>query len=257
MREIVFDTETTGRSPEDGDRIVEIGCVEIVNLSPTGRTFHCYLNPQRDVPDEVVRVHGLTGAFLRDKPLFASVVDELMEFFGDAPIIAHNAAFDRMFLNAELRRLQRAETPAERYIDSLEIARAKFRGAANSLDALSKRFMLDREGFDLSARRGAGGHGALVDAKMLARVYLELRGGREQSLVFEDAPVLEETASAIIRVSRAQRTLALPARITAEEAAAHAAFVSTLGADALWKKFAEFADQGEAGGEPPAAVALG
>ena len=113
MREIIFDTETTGRSADDGDRIVEIGCVEIVNLSPTGRTFHAYVNPERDVPEEVVRVHGLTGAFLRDKPVFARIVDDLLEFFGDSPIVAHNAAFDRAFLNAELKRLQREPIPTE------------------------------------------------------------------------------------------------------------------------------------------------
>jgi DNA polymerase-3 subunit epsilon len=216
---------------------VEVGCVEIYNLTPTGRTFHRYLNPERDVPDEVVRVHGLTGQFLRDKPVFASVADELLEFFGDAPIVAHNAAFDRAFLNAELKRLGREETAAERFIDSLEIARAKFRGAANSLDALSRRFMLDRDGFDLNARKGAGGHGALIDAKILARVYLELKGGREQSLAFEAAVIAEAAMQIAPRVMRAPRPTPLPSRITEEEIAAHAAFVSQLGQSPLWMKF--------------------
>jgi DNA polymerase-3 subunit epsilon len=233
MREIVFDTETTGRAPEEGDRIVEIGCVEIVNLTPTGRTFHRYVNPEREVPDEVVRVHGITGQFLRDKRPFAhpSIVDELMDFFEDAPIIAHNASFDRAFLNAELDRLDRPGLPAERFIDTLDLARAKFRGAANSLDALSRRFMLDRDGFDLAARRGPGGHGALVDAKILARVYLELKGGREQSLAFEEksAAAGEIAAAAIAPTPRSPRPVPLARRITAEEEEAHAAFVAALG----------------------------
>ncbi|MGE3248726.1 MAG: DNA polymerase III subunit epsilon [Hyphomonadaceae bacterium] len=237
MREVVFDTETTGRDPATGDRIVEIGCVEIFNLTPTGNTFHCYLNPGRDVPDEVVRVHGLTTHFLRDKPIFSAMADALIDFFADSPIIAHNAEFDRAFLNAELRMIGRDPFPTERFIDTLAIARQKFRGAANSLDALSKRFMLDRDGFDLAARKGPGGHGALVDSKILARVYLELRGGREQALSFGDEPVADESGAAIVVFTpRLQRPSPLPARITDDEAAAHAAFVETLGPDSLWAK---------------------
>src|SRR5262249_3277174 len=142
-----------------GDRVVEIGCVEIVNLAPTGRTLHLYLNPERDVPDEVVRVHGLTGAFLKDKPLFKDVVDQILEFFGDAPLVAHNAEFDRKFLNAEFELVGLPHYPQSRFVDTLPIARKKFPGAANSLDALAKRFELDRYGFDLAGRKGAGGHG--------------------------------------------------------------------------------------------------
>jgi DNA polymerase-3 subunit epsilon len=241
MREIVFDTETTGRDPTSGDRIVEIGCVELYNLTPTGRTFHRYVNPGRDVPEEVVRVHGLTARFLADHKPFAhsSIVDELLAFFEDSPIVAHNADFDRTFLNAELTLCRRAIVPNERFIDTLAIARAKFRGAANSLDALSRRFMLDRDGFDLAARKGAGGHGALVDAKILARVYLELRGGREQALSFE-APAAPQAndAAPIVFMPRQPRPIPLPSRLTPGEAEAHAAFIAELGPDALWAKYA-------------------
>lgn len=239
MRAIVFDTETTGREAERGDRIVEIGCVEIFNFSPTGKTLHFYLNPECEVPDEVVRVHGLTTQFLRDKPLFASIADALLEFFADAPLVAHNAEFDRRFLNAELRRLGRPELGSERYVDTLPIARKKFPGAANSLDALAKRYQLDRFGFDLAARKGAGGHGALIDAKMLAEVYLQLNGGREQALVFDDSGALSangEGRGGVSYVRRTPRPKPLPPRITAQELEAHAAFIAGLGPDAAWTK---------------------
>ncbi|MBI1252049.1 MAG: DNA polymerase III subunit epsilon [Alphaproteobacteria bacterium] len=239
MREIVFDTETTGREPAAGDRIVEIGCVEIVNMLPTGRTFHAYVNPERDVPAEVVAVHGLTTRFLSDKPTFGdpTVVDALIDFFADDPIVAHNAAFDRKFLNAELSLLGRPAVPDARFVDTLAIAREKFRGASNSLDALSKRFMLDRDGFDLDARKGAGGHGALIDAKILARVYLELRGGREQKLaIFQDSEAQNGGGGQGLHfVRRAPRPKPLAPRITPEEAAAHEAFLDTL-KDPLWRR---------------------
>lgn len=239
MREIVFDTETTGREAENGDRIVEIGCIELINLAPTGRTFHRYINPERDVPEEVVRVHGLTGAFLRDKPLFRDIVGDLMDFFGDDPLVAHNAEFDRRFLNAELARLKMIGVAQERCVDTLVIARKKFPGAANSLDALAKRFQLDRYGFDLSTRKGAGGHGALIDAKMLAEVYLQLRGGREQSLSFDDKPGADEAEEGrpLSFPRRAPRTRPLASRLTPEESQAHAAFVERLGVNALWGKY--------------------
>lgn len=241
MREIVFDTETTGRDPEFGDRIVEIGAVELWNLSPTGRTLHLYVCPQCDVPDEVVRVHGLTTSFLADKPLFAAVAEQIVEFFGDATLIAHNVEFDRKFMNAEFGRIGIAPIPAERCIDTLAIARNKFRGASNSLDALARRFELDRYGFDLAARKGAGGHGALIDAKILAEVYLQLKGGREQRLALEAETTTERAVEAAIAIEfpqRAPRLTALPPRLTAEEAARHAEFVETLGPDSLWKKSA-------------------
>ena len=240
MREIVFDTETTGRDPLMGDRIVEIACVEIVNLLPTGATFHRYINPQRDVPEEVVRVHGLTGAFLMDKPVFGAddVVGPLLQFIGDSPLVAHNAEFDRAFLNAELTRLSLPVFEPERFIDTLPIARSLFPGAANSLDALSRRYQLDRMGFDLARRKGAGGHGALIDARMLAEVYLQLRGGRERKLVFVDekraTPGAVTTGISFER--RPRRPEPLPPLLTAAEAAAHAAFVAELGAGALWNE---------------------
>ncbi|HVY87041.1 MAG TPA: DNA polymerase III subunit epsilon [Caulobacterales bacterium] len=240
MREIVFDTETTGREAENGDRIVEIGCVELYNLSPTGRTLHFYCNPERDVSDEVVRVHGLTGMFLRDKPLFGDIADKILEFFEDAPLIAHNSEFDRRFLYAEFGRVGKAPPPMDRFVDTLQIARKRFPGASCSLDALAKRFQLDRYGFDLSARKGPGGHGALVDAKILAEVYLQLKGGREQKLMFEaeaSTSVLAEAVQQMVFARRDPRPDALPSRLTAEEQEAHAAFVEGLGAEALWKKY--------------------
>ena len=240
MREVVFDTETTGRDPDTGDRIVEIACVELRNLLPTGRTFHRYINPQRDVPEEVVRVHGLTGKFLRDKKLFGDpdIVGALFDFFEDSPIVAHNAEFDRKFLNAELVRLSRPILESDRYVDSLKIARALFPGAANSLDALSRRFQLDRMGFDLAKRKGAGGHGALIDTRMLAEVYLQLRGGRERTLSFaEDAPTTDADGAPLPQFERRpQRPKPLKKAARASELAAHEAFIAEMGENALWKK---------------------
>jgi DNA polymerase III subunit epsilon len=239
MREIVFDTETTGREAEGADRVVEIGCVELFNLSPTGRTLHLYLNPERDVPEEVVRVHGLTGAFLRDKPLFADVAAELIEFFADSPLVAHNAEFDRRFVNAELARAQLPTLPSDRFVDTLAQARKRFPGAANSLDALAKRFQLDRYGFDIAARKGAGGHGALIDAKMLAEIYLQLQGGREQPLAFELEVEIaaREAAQAAGFTRRPPRPAPLAVRLSEAEAEAHARFVALLGPSAAWLKF--------------------
>ena len=244
MREILFDTETTGVFAEHAeekqrDRIVEIGCVEVINLERTGREYHIYLNPGRDVPEEVVRVHGLTRDFLSQHKRFADVVDEFMEFIGDAPLVAHNAGFDQGFINAELARIQRAPAAAERFIDTLLIARKRFPGASCSLDALAKRFQLDRYGFDLAARKGPGGHGALIDARILAEVYLQLKGGREQRLAFDAGEAAAESA-AILRpvqfVRRQPRPVPLAPRATEAEAAAHAAFIAGLGPNALWLK---------------------
>ena len=236
MREIVFDTETTGRDPLTGDRIVELACVEIVNLLPTGATFHRYINPERDVPEEVVRIHGLTGAFLRDKPIFGSeeVLAPLLEFIGEAPLVAHNAEFDRKFFNAELVRLKLPAWAQERFVDTLPIARALFPGAANSLNALSRRFQLDRHGFNLDKRKSAGGHGALLDARMLAEVYLQLKGGRERKLALDDTPAQTPAGEQPRFARRPHRARPLSSRITASEAAAHAVFVEELGPEALW-----------------------
>lgn len=244
MREILFDTETTGVFPQHEDpklcdRIVEIGCVEVVNLERTGREFHAYFNPDRDVPEEVVRVHGLRLEFLRNHKRFGEVIDELMAFIDDAPLVAHNASFDQGFLNAELKRCGRETLGNERFVDTLAIARKRFPGASCSLDALAKRFQLDRYGFDLAARKGAGGHGALVDSRILAEVYLHLKGGREQRLAFDAGEAATENA-AVLRpvefVRRQQRPTPLAPRATEQERAAHTAFIEKLGPSALWLK---------------------
>lgn len=244
MREIVFDTETTGvfaqhAEPQLRDRIVEIGCVEIVNLERTGREFHVYINPERSVPDEVVRVHGLTRDFLLQHARFAEVVESFLDFVGDAPLVAHNASFDQGFINAELERCGLPLPAAERFVDTLAIARKRFPGASCSLDALAKRFQLDRYGFDLASRKGAGGHGALVDARILAEVYLQLQGGREQKLAFDMDDIAGSSSAEqgpIRFTARAPRPAPLPSRLTAEEEEAHAAFIATLGDEALWLK---------------------
>ena len=244
MREILFDTETTGVFPDHEDeklrdRIVEIGCVEVVNHERTGREFHAYLNPDRDVPEEVVRVHGLRLDFLRNHRRFADVVDEFLAFVGDAPLVAHNALFDQGFLNAELRRCGRELFGGERFVDTLLLARKRFPGASCSLDALARRFQLDRYGFDLTARKSAGGHGALIDSRILAEVYLHLKGGREQRLAFDAGEAAAESAAVLRPVEftrRQPRPTPLAGRLTAAEAAAHAAFVATLGPSALWLK---------------------
>lgn len=244
MREILFDTETTGVFPDHEDeklrdRIVEIGCVEVFNLERTGREFHAYFNPDRDVPEEVVRVHGLRLEFLRNHKRFGEAAAELLEFIGDAPLVAHNAAFDQGFLNAELRRCGLPTLGAERFVDTLVIARKKFPGASCSLDALAKRYQLDRYGFDLAARKGAGGHGALIDSRILAEVYLHLKGGREQRLAF-DAGEAATADQAVLRpvefTRRSPRLAPLPSLLTPEEEAAHASFVEKLGPNALWLK---------------------
>ncbi|HRP10411.1 MAG TPA: DNA polymerase III subunit epsilon [Terricaulis sp.] len=241
MREIIFDTETTGLYPlhaERPDRLVEVGFVELMGLERTGRELHLYINPERDVPEEVVRVHGLRREFLDKHPRFSDLADQILDFIGDAPLVAHNAAFDEGFINAELARAGRAALSSARFVDTLPIARKRFPGASCSLDALAKRFQLDRYGFDLASRKGPGGHGALVDSRILAEVYLQLRGGREQRLVFDNEPV-SETASAAAPVqfaARPQRPAPRAPLLTDAEAAAHAAFVEKLGDAAFWKK---------------------
>lgn len=225
MREIVLDTETTGLDPTDGHRIIEIGCVELMEHLPTGRTFQCYLNPERDIPIESQRVHGITDEFIVGKPLFASVVDELFAFIGDAPLVIHNAGFDLKFLNAELARLQRTPLAYARAIDTIDIAKSKIPGARYSLDELCKRFSID-----LTSRSK---HGALLDATLLAQVYLELVGGRQTR--FNLTTLDTETASlGEMRAARVRPT-PLPPRSNAVEAEGHAAFVAReLGDDAVW-----------------------
>jgi DNA polymerase III subunit epsilon len=223
MREIVLDTETTGLDPDTGDRIVEIGAVEIVNHMPTGRTFHAYINPQRDVPAEAVQVHGLTAAFLSDKPVFSAVAAEFAAFVGDARLVIHNAAFDMKFLNAELGWCGQASIPWGRAVDTLDLARRRFPGAQNTLDALCRRF-----GVDLSAREK---HGALLDSELLAEVYLELMGGRQPDLTLTVVAAGPVSGAAW---SPGPRPRPVAPRITAAEAEAHAAFVAALGETPLW-----------------------
>ena len=190
MREIVLDTETTGLDPADGHRVLEIGAVEIVHQSLTGNVFHVLINPERDVPQEAVRVHGHSSAVLKDKPVFASVVDDFLAFIGDLKLVIHNAEFDVRFVNAELGRLGLATIGMDRVVDTLALARKKHPGAPNSLDALCDRYRIDR------SRRIR--HGALLDAEILVEVYCELTGGRQRSLVFGEAAELAEAAAAVL-----------------------------------------------------------
>lgn len=177
MREIILDTETTGLNPNEEDRIVELGCVEVINRMPTGRHFQKYINPERDVPAQATRIHGLTTEFLKDKPVFEAVVDDFLEFVGEADLVAHNAEFDMRFINWELENLGRDAIAPTRVIDTLQIARSKYPGAQNSLDALCRRLGIDNSNRSL--------HGALLDARLLAEVYLELTGGRQGGLELE------------------------------------------------------------------------
>lgn len=225
MREIVFDTETTGFKFSEGDRLVEIGCVELVNRVETGRTFHAYYCPERPMPAEAQAVHGLSDAFLADKPVFAAGVDLLLEFLGDAPLVAHNAGFDFGFLNGELGRLGFPPVCTRtRYVDTLAIARNRHPGAKHTLDALCTRYGIDRSHRVL--------HGALLDAQLLAQVYVELLGGRQIGLgLVSEAPAPVATAPGVVttRTPRAPRVFAP----SAGELAAHAAFLSRI-TDPLW-----------------------
>lgn len=230
MREIVLDTETTGFEPSEGHRIVEIGAVELFNHMPTGRTFHVYLNPERPMPREAFEVHGLGDDFLRDKPLFRQEAQNFLDFVGDAKLVIHNASFDMKFLNWELRSHGFPLLPNDRAIDTLMIARSKFPGSPASLDALCRRF-----GIDNSMREK---HGALLDSEILAEVYLELIGGRQPDLVLAPAQPTARSgpAQADTGWRPRPRPAPLPPRLTAEEAAAHEAFVAKLGDGAIWLK---------------------
>ncbi|HVI05262.1 MAG TPA: DNA polymerase III subunit epsilon [Sphingomicrobium sp.] len=229
MREIVFDTETTGLNPGNGDRVVEIGCVEVVNRVETGRHFHAYFNPDRDMPLEAEAVHGLNAIFLSDKPRFEEKVDELLEFIGDSPLVAHNAGFDFGFLNYELERCGRSMVAMHRMVDTLALARSRHPGAKHSLDALCMRFGIDR-----SQRIK---HGALLDAQLLAQVYVELTGGRQigLGLVAEASlvDVRQSTQPIVTRQPRAPR----PHAALAEELERHRAFIAQL-VNPLWEGFA-------------------
>jgi DNA polymerase-3 subunit epsilon len=228
MREIVLDTETTGLKPADGHRVVELGCVELLNRIPTGATFHVYLNPERDVPAEAFAVHGLSADFLKDKPRFAEVVDDFLAFIADSPLVAHNASFDHGFLCHELKRIARAEIPSDRVVDTLMLARRKHAAGPYSLDALCVRYGID------NSRRTK--HGALLDAEILAEVYLELIGGRQATLGLADGIALAGAGGDGAIVVR-ERPSALAPRLTDADRDAHRAFIASLGGSAIWLEY--------------------
>lgn len=224
MREIVLDTETTGFEPSDGHKIVEIGAVELENFLPTGKTYHVYINPERDVPLETTAIHGLTTEFLENKPTFSQIFPEFLDFIQDSMLVIHNAAFDVKFLNWELKNVGHPGLNKKRVTDSLEVARKLFPGSPASLDALCKRFNID-----LSEREF---HGALLDARLLGDVWLELKGGRQRGL-----ELAAETQDLMTHNVHVERTFRKPRKfdVPAEEAAAHQAMVEALGENALWK----------------------
>ena len=223
MREIVLDTETTGLDPNAGHRVVEIGCVELLNHVPTGRTAQWYLNPERDMPEEAYQIHGLSSEFLADKPVFSAIANEFVAFIGDGKLVAHNASFDMKFLNAELAAVGHDPIANDRVIDTIALARKKIPGAQYSLDALCRRFDVD-----LSRRDR---HGALLDSELLAEVYLELIGGRQPGLVL----AAEKTRAGVER-RRREPLAARPHAASAEELAAHRAFVAEL-KEPMWSSF--------------------
>jgi DNA polymerase III subunit epsilon len=227
IREIILDTETTGLDPAKGDRIVEIGAVELLNHLPTGRTFHVYINPERDMPAEAEAIHGLSAAFLKDKPTFKKIAGDFLTFIEDSVLIIHNASFDMAFLNAELAFLKRPPISPERVVDTLHIARQKHPGSANSLDALCRRY-----GVDNSKRTK---HGALLDSELLAEVYLELIGGRQTTLILE-----AKARKTMIAVASGPVDLKRPSplkpRLSEEERRIHQLFVADLGEHALWRR---------------------
>src|SRR4029077_8576576 len=227
MREIVFDTETTGLDPLAGDRLVEIGCIELFNRFPTGKTFHGYFNPERDMPESALKIHGLTIDFLRNQPLFAHRVGELIDFLGDAQLVAHNAMFDLAFLNAELERAGHPAVSRDRMVDTLLIARRKHPGAANRLDDLCARYDVD------NSRRTK--HGALLDAELLAEVYVELIGARQGQLVLSQAAMPRQAIGEPIIVR--ERLVPLTSTVTEDDRAAHRTFVATLGEKAIWRDY--------------------
>lgn len=227
MREIVLDTETTGLKPKSGDRIVEIGCVELVNHVATKNTFHRYINPERSMPEGAFNVHGLSEEFLADKPVFADIVDDFAKFVGGATLVIHNAAFDMGFLNAEFQAASRPLLDPAGVIDTLDLARRKHPYGPNSLDALCRRYGVDNS--------GRAKHGALLDSELLAEVYLELIGGRQPNLTLVEEPgrIEQELAARAAR----PRPSPLPPRLTEEEKKAHKAFIATLGPKAIWNRY--------------------
>ncbi len=233
QREIVLDTETTGLDARNGDRLIEIGCVELINRMPTGREYHCYINPLRDVPAEAEAVHGLSTAFLSDKPLFEEVAQDFITFIADDALVIHNAAFDIGFLNAELKRIGRPLLSMERVVDTLLLARRKHPGGPNTLDALCKRYAID------NSKRVK--HGALLDSLLLAEVYLELLGERQSRLDLVQGGATATHGKSNEMGGRghtyARRPSPLPARLTPEDERRHIDFVKTLGENALWRRY--------------------
>ncbi|HYG26491.1 MAG TPA: DNA polymerase III subunit epsilon [Caulobacteraceae bacterium] len=228
-RAIVLDTETTGLDPRTGHRLIELGCVEVLDYIPTGNTFHRYIHPERDIDPEAERVHGISLAMLDGKPKFHEISEEFLKFVGDAPLVAHNAAFDRGFVNHELERCNRQVLPESRWVDTLQLAQKRFPGMYNSLDALCKRFKIS-----LATRDK---HGALIDATLLAQVYLELQGGKERSLELMTEAVVARATSAAVQAAYGARPRPLGPRSTDEERALHEAFVRDVLKDkAVWLK---------------------
>ncbi len=228
MREIVLDTETTGLNPEEGHRVLEIGAVEIVHQTVTGRVFHRLINPERDIPEDAARVHGHTIATLKDKPVFASIVDEFLAFIGDSALVIHNAEFDMRFVNAELAKLGREPIGMERVVDTLLLARRKHPGQPNSLDALCDRYRIDR------SRRVR--HGALLDAEILVEIYCELTGGRQRVLALGDAQGLAGQL-AVALIPRLGARMGREFQFEREEMIAHAQHIQSLGRDAIWFRY--------------------
>lgn len=227
-REIVLDTETTGFDPKTGDRLIEVGCIELLDLLPTGRTFHRFVNPERSIPADAIKVHGITDEKVKDAPKFHEIVDDLMAFVGDAQMIAHNAAFDRNFIDFELNRCGRPITGEPRWIDTLKLAQTRFPGMPNSLDALCKRYKVSLVERTL--------HGALIDARLLAEVYLELRGGKERVLDLSSAVGGRGPGGRIEIAAYGARPRPLPLRSTEAEHEAHVAFLASVLKDqSLWK----------------------
>ncbi len=229
MREIVLDTETTGFKPEEGHRLVEIGAVELFNHLPTGQVYHQYINPERDVPKDAEQVHGLSTAFLKDKPVFEKIVSDFLTFVADAPLIIHNASFDMAFINSELAYVGKEPIMPGRVIDTLQLARQKYPMGPNSLDALCKRFAID------NSKRIK--HGALLDSELLAEVYLELIGGRQTTFGLTAAVRKQFTTQRT--TSPTQRPTPLPQRLTEVEQQAHETMVKSLGENALWLKYGQ------------------
>ncbi len=236
MREIVFDTETTGLDPVAGHRVVEIGCVELFNGIPTGKVLHHYLDPQRDMPPEAFAVHGLSAEFLAGKPLFKDIVEEFCAFTAHAKLVAHNAEFDFRFLSAELVAVGREPLDRARMVDTLALARRRHPGSPASLDALCQRYGID------NSRRTR--HGALLDAEILAEVYAELNGGRQTTLIF--AGPASRGWGGVSTVSRPTRSMPLASLLSAAEVAAHDDFIFGLGKDAIWNKYGSSAPPAQA-----------